>query len=197
MFTSRAEFRLSLRADNADQRLTARGIALGCVSEQRQAVFNDKMERLGQARKILEEKTFTPKQAASVGLEMNQDGARRSGFQLLSFPKISFSDIIPLDPAFASIDVECQVQSERDALYANYVERQTRDATALKRDENCTIPQSFIFEGIQGLSNELQLKLTRARPSNIAQAAKIDGMTPAALMLLLAKLRQAERLRKI
>ena len=82
-------------------------------------------------------------------------------------------------------------------MYANYVERQSRDATALKRDENCTIPQSFIFEGIQGLSNELQLKLTRARPSNIAQAAKVDGMTPAALMLLLAKLRQAERLRKI
>ena len=197
MFTSRAEFRLSLRADNADQRLTARGIALGCVSKQRQAVFNDKMERLGQARKVLEEKTFTPKQVASVGLEMNQDGARRSGFQLLSFPKISFSDIIPLDAAFASIDIECQVQSERDALYANYVERQSRDATALKRDENCVIPHSFIFEGIQGLSNELQLKLTRARPSNIAQAAKIDGMTPAALMLLLAKLRQAERLRKI
>ena len=175
----------------------ARGIALGCVSERRQAVFNDKMERLGQARKILEEKTFTPKQVASVGLEMNQDGARRSGFQLLSFPKITFSDIIPLDAAFASIDIECQVQSERDALYANYVERQSRDATALKRDENCVIPHSFIFEGIQGLSNELQLKLTRARPSNIAQAAKIDGMTPAALMLLLAKLRQAERLRKI
>ena len=143
------------------------------------------------------QKTFTPKQVAAVGVEMNQDGARRSGFQLLSFPKISFEDIIPLDPAFATIDVECQVQSERDALYANYVDRQSRDAAALKRDENCVIPSGFVFQGIQGLSNELQIKLTQVQPANLAQAAKIDGITPAALLLLLAKLRQAERLRKI
>ena len=197
MFTSRAEFRLSLRADNADQRLTPRGIAVGCVSDHRQTVFKDKMDRLGRAKKILVQKTFTPKQVAAVGVEMNQDGARRSGFQLLSFPKISFEDIIPLDPAFATIDVECQVQSERDALYANYVDRQSRDAAALKRDENCVIPPCFVFQGIQGLSNELQIKLTQVQPANLAQAAKIDGITPAALLLLLAKLRQAERLRKI
>ena len=102
-----------------------------------------------------------------------------------------------MDPAFATIDVECQVQSERDALYANYVDRQSRDAAALKRDENCVIPSGFVFQGIQGLSNELQIKLTQVQPANLAQAAKIDGITPAALLLLLAKLRQAERLRKI
>ena len=197
MFTSRAEFRLTLRADNADQRLTERGIALGCVSEQRRAVFGDKMDRLGRARQMLESNTFTPKQVSAVGVDMNQDGARRSGFQLLAFPNISFADIVPLYQNFSAIDYECRVQLERDALYANYVERQNREAAVLKRDEDCLVPTDFVYEGIQGLSNELQSKLTHARPSNIAQAAKIDGMTPAALLLLLAKLRQSRRLRKV
>ena len=197
MFTSRAEFRLTLRADNADQRLTERGISLGCVSEQRKAVFNDKMDRLGRARYTLDSTTFTPKQVSAVGVEMNQDGARRSGFQLLAFPNISFADIVPLYQEFSVIDDECRLQLERDALYANYVERQKREAAVLKRDEDCLVPADFVFEGMQGLSNELQSKLTHARPLNIAQAAKIDGMTPAALLLLLAKLRQFGRLRKV
>jgi tRNA uridine 5-carboxymethylaminomethyl modification enzyme len=197
MFTSRAEFRLSLRADNADQRLTEKGIELGCVSELRKTVFNNKMERLSAARGVLQGKTFTPKQVSEVGVEMNQDGARRSAFQLLSFPNVSFKDIVELDEAFMPIDAECRDQLERDALYANYVERQKRDAAVLKRDELLILPDEFDFVGIQGLSNELQSKLSQNRPSNIAQAAKIDGMTPAGLMLLLAKLRQAQRLRKV
>jgi tRNA uridine 5-carboxymethylaminomethyl modification enzyme len=197
MFTSRAEFRLSLRADNADQRLTEKGIELGCVSELRKTVFNNKMERLSAARGVLQGKTFTPKQVSEVGVEMNQDGARRSAFQLLSFPNVSFKDIVDLDEAFMPIDAECRDQLERDALYANYVERQKRDAAVLKRDELLILPDEFDFVGIQGLSNELQSKLSQNRPSNIAQAAKIDGMTPAGLMLLLAKLRQAQRLRKV
>jgi tRNA uridine 5-carboxymethylaminomethyl modification enzyme len=197
MFTSRAEFRLSLRADNADQRLTEKGIELGCVSELRKAIFRNKMERLFVARSLLQAKTFTPKQVSQVGVEMNQDGARRSAFQLLSFPNISYKEIVDLDESFRSIDVECRSQLERDALYANYVERQKRDAAVLKRDELLVLPDEFDFMGIQGLSNELQSKLSQSRPSNIAQAAKIDGMTPAGLMLLLAKLRQAQRQRKI
>ena len=196
MFTSRAEFRLSLRADNADQRLTGLGIELGCVCENRKAVFGNKVERLSAARKTLQSKTFTPKQVAEVGVQINQDGSRRSGFQLLSFPNIKFDDIIVLDAAFADIGSECRDQLERDALYANYVERQKRDAAVLKRDELLVLPDSFVFKEIQGLSNELQFKLTQIRPSNIAQAAKVEGMTPAALMLLLAKLRQDQRLRK-
>ncbi|MDG2407067.1 MAG: FAD-dependent oxidoreductase, partial [Paracoccaceae bacterium] len=197
MFTSRAEFRLSLRADNADQRLTAKGVELGCVSEFRKAVFGNKMERLSTARTILQSKSFTPKEVSEVGVEMNQDGARRSGIQLLSIPKVSFEDIVGLDSAFRSIDSECRDQLERDALYANYVGRQKRDAAALKRDELLVLPNDFEFIGIHGLSNELQDKLSRTRPSNIAQAGKIEGMTPAALMLLLARLRQAQRLRKV
>ena len=197
MFTSRAEFRLSLRADNADQRLTEKGIELGCVSEFRKTVFYNKLERLSAARALLQVETFTPKQVSEVGIAMNQDGAKRSAFQLLSFPNVSFNNIVSLNEAFRLIDIECRDQLERDALYANYVERQKRDAAVLKRDELLVLPVGFDFTGIQGLSNELKSKLSQYRPSNIAQAAKIDGMTPAGLMLLLAKLRQAQRLRKV
>ena len=197
MFTSRAEFRLSLRADNADQRLTEKGIELGCVSEFRKTVFYNKLERLSAARALLQVETFTPKQVSEVGIAMNQDGAKRSAFQLLSFPNVSFNNIVSLNEAFRPIDIECRDQLERDALYANYVERQKRDAAVLKRDELLVLPVGFDFTGIQGLSNELKSKLSQYRPSNIAQAAKIDGMTPAGLMLLLAKLRQAQRLRKV
>ena len=197
MFTSRAEFRLSLRADNADQRLTKKGIELGCVSELRKAVFNNKMERLSAARSLLQARTFTPKQVSEVGVNINQDGARRSAFQLLSFPNVTFNNIVDLNETFRPIDSECRDQLGRDALYANYVERQKQDAAVLKRDELLSLPDNFDFRGIQGLSNELQFKLSHSRPSNIAQAAKIDGMTPAGLMLLLAKLRQAQRLRKV
>ena len=197
MFTSRAEFRLSLRADNADQRLTEKGIELGCVSEFRKTVFYNKLERLSAARALLQVETFTPKQVSEVGIAMNQDGAKRSAFQLLSFPNVSFNNIVCLNEAFRPIDIECRDQLERDALYSNYVERQKRDAAVLKRDELLVLPVGFDFTGIQGLSNELKSKLSQYRPSNIAQAAKIDGMTPAGLMLLLAKLRQAQRLRKV
>ena len=197
MFTSRAEFRLSLRADNADQRLTEKGIELGCITELRKAVFYNKIERLSAARSLLQAETFTPKQVSEVGVAINQDGAKRSAFQLLSFPNVSFNNIVGLNEIFRPIDIECRDQLERDALYANYVDRQKRDAAVLKRDELLVLPVEFDFTAIPGLSNELQSKLSQYRPSNIAQAAKIDGMTPAGLMLLLAKLRQAQRLRKV
>lgn len=193
MFTSRAEFRLSLRADNADQRLTPIGIAVGCVGAGRRGVFENKMERLGAARAQLEETTYTPRQLAEIGLKVNQDGARRSAFQILAFPDVGFEDLLRLDSELSRVDAETQEQICKDALYANYIDRQNRDVAMMKRDEAYVIPAGFAYGPIDGLSNELKAKLVQARPENLAQAGRIEGMTPAALSLILAKLRQAAR----
>lgn len=193
MFTSRAEFRLSLRADNADQRLTPIGLALGCVGERRKASFQDKMARLTSGRAILEGKSFTPRELSESGLKISQDGARRSGFQILAYPDVTFSDLLRIDDSLSDIDPECRAQLEKDALYSNYIERQNRDVEMMKRDEAHVIPADFSFGDIDGLSNELRTKLTAARPENLAQAARIDGMTPVALTLILARLRHGRR----
>jgi len=196
MFTSRAEFRLSLRADNADQRLTPKAIEHGFASPARQTAFEDKMARLEAGRKRLEEASFTPRQLAEHGFKINQDGARRSLFRVLAFPDVDFAKLIELDATLAEIDPNTQSQLEKDALYANYIQRQQRDVEAVKRDEQQVIPDDFSYDVIDGLSNELKLKLNAARPANLSQAARVDGMTPAALTLLLAKLRQAKRERR-
>lgn len=193
MFTSRAEFRLSLRADNADQRLTPLAIKLGCLGDQRRAAFLAKMDRLVAGRARLEHSDHTPRAVIAAGIAVNPDGPRRSAFQLLAQPDLGFDTLLALDPSLADIDPETREQLARDALYANYIDRQQRDVDLLKRDEQQEIPADFTYAGIEGLSNELKLKLGRARPGNLAQAAKVDGMTPAALTLLLAKLRQARR----
>jgi len=193
MFTSRAEFRLSLRADNADQRLTPLGIKLGCVGEERERAFGAKIERLDQGRELLENAAFSAREASNAGFDVNVDGPKRSALQLLALPEASFHALLKLDASFAQIDEESRTQLAKDALYANYIDRQKRDVESLKRDELHEIPSSFSYNGIDGLSNELKIKLGRARPANLAQAAKVDGITPAALTLLLAKLKQAER----
>ncbi|PHO02098.1 tRNA uridine-5-carboxymethylaminomethyl(34) synthesis enzyme MnmG [Rhodobacteraceae bacterium 4F10] len=193
MFTSRAEFRLSLRADNADQRLTPVGIDLGLVSEQRKEVFENKRERLASANSLLEETPFTPKQLSEAGISVNRDGSKRTAYQVLAFPEVSYSDITPLDDRFSSVDDEVRQQLERDSLYANYIQRQQRDVEAMKRDENQAIPSDFDFGGVDGLSNELKSKLEHVRPGNLGQAGRIDGMTPAALTLILAKIKQIRR----
>ncbi|BBU59212.1 tRNA uridine 5-carboxymethylaminomethyl modification enzyme MnmG [Mameliella alba] len=190
MFTSRAEFRLSLRADNADQRLTPKSIALGTVSAGRRRVYDDKMERLAAGREKLDALSFSPNQLRSIGINVNQDGARRTGFQMLSFKDVSLETLVQLDEGLGDLDSETAAQLEREALYANYLERQARDVEVLKKDEAVEIPLGFDFESLQGLSNELKMKLSRTRPETIAQAGRIDGMTPAALTLILAKLRQ-------
>ncbi|UWQ49643.1 tRNA uridine-5-carboxymethylaminomethyl(34) synthesis enzyme MnmG [Leisingera caerulea] len=190
MFTSRAEFRLSLRADNADQRLTPLAIEIGCADEGRRSAFLEKSNRLEQARSVLETQSFTPKQVAAAGIRVNQDGNRRTGLDILAFPDVVFEDVVPLMPELSGVDEGIRRQVERDALYANYIARQEREISAMKRDEGYVIPASFSYEGIEGLSKELQQKLTRARPETLAQAARIDGMTPAALALLLARLRR-------
>ena len=195
MFTSRAEFRLSLRADNADQRLTPVGLGLGCVSEARAAAFGRKMEALESGRARLRALSLSPKEAALHGLRVNQDGQRRDGLALLAFPDIGFDDLLAAAPELAAIPAAIREQLARDALYSVYLERQEADVDALRRDEAHTIPPDFDYDGIAGLSRELQGKLERARPASLAQAARIDGMTPAALTLLLARLKRQARLR--
>ncbi|OLS53319.1 tRNA uridine-5-carboxymethylaminomethyl(34) synthesis enzyme MnmG [Rhodovulum sulfidophilum] len=193
MFTSRAEFRLSLRADNADQRLTPLGLEIGCVGERRRTSFEAKMERLSAGRARLESMSVTPKQVAAAGIKVNADGTRRSGIDLLAFPDVNFEDLIPLDPELEEVDRESRVQLARDALYANYIARQTLDVEAMRRDEAQRIPSGFDYEKLEGLSSELKGKLSRVQPETLGQAARIDGMTPAAATLILARLRQMER----
>ena len=190
MFTSRAEFRLSLRADNADQRLTDMGIALGCVGAKRADFFLRKREKLADAMKLLNKRTFTPKELSSAGLTVNQDGSKRTAFQVLAFPDVDFASLAPLLPESSDVEPEIASQLEKDALYANYIKRQQVDIESLKRDELEVIPLSFKFADLDGLSNELKAKLEVARPENLAQAGRIDGMTPAALTLILANLRR-------
>lgn len=193
MFTSRAEFRLALRADNADQRLTPFGRQIGCVGETRSKAFELKMERLTHAKDLVTKSRFTPSQLVSSGLRVNQDGNKRTLFEVLAFPDVTFDDIASVDDALAAIDPESAKQLEREAMYANYIERQKADVAALKKDERQQIPGEFSFADIDGLSTELRQKLTLARPETLAQAKAIDGMTPAALALLLALLKRQER----
>ncbi|WP_171124086.1 MULTISPECIES: tRNA uridine-5-carboxymethylaminomethyl(34) synthesis enzyme MnmG [unclassified Ruegeria] len=196
MFTSRAEFRLSLRADNADQRLTPIGLKIGCVGDVRERHFSDKMEKLTAVKSILMDRTYTPKDMRSVGISVNQDGNRRNGMAILAFPDVSFGDLIPLVPSLGDTDPEIQKQVERDALYANYIARQKRDVEAMKRDESHEIPRDFDYFALDGLSSEMKQKLSNARPENIAQASRVEGVTPAALTLVLAKLRREQKVRK-
>lgn len=192
MFTSRAEFRLSLRADNADQRLTPIGLDLGCVREARRLQFEDKIEQLANARDLLTAQTFTPRELESAKVPASPDGTRRDGFAVLARPDVAFEDLFSLIPGIQSVDTEIRRQVERDALYSNYIARQEKDVQALRRDEGMTIPSGFDYSEMPGLSGELQQKLSRARPGNLAQAANIDGMTPAALALILVRLRRAQ-----
>ncbi len=193
MFTSRAEFRLSLRADNADQRLTPVAEKLGCLGKLRQRVFGEKMDALHNARARLDGMSLTPKQVSTVGIKINADGQRRSGFDLLAFPDVGFSDLLRLDPELALVPRQIRDQMERDALYANYIQRQQLDVAAMKRDEAHVIPSDFDYEGLEGLSNELKFKLAQVQPGTLGQAGRVDGMTPAALALILAQLRRLER----
>lgn len=190
MFTSRAEFRLSLRADNADQRLTGQGIALGCVAEPRAAAFRAKMEKLDACRDLLDASSYTPKEANTAGISVSKDGQRRTGFQLLAFPDVGFDHLKLLNPALSEVEQETADQISKDALYANYIQRQANDVALLKKDEGEIIPSSFDYMTVDGLSNELKSKLSLARPENLSQASRIDGMTPAALTLLLALIRR-------
>ncbi len=190
MFTSRAEYRLSLRADNADQRLTQTGIDIGCVGEARRAAFSTKMESLERYRDVLENRSMTPNEAVREGIAVNQDGVRRSGMEFLSRKDVSFTGLAQIWPELNGAPREISEQLERDAAYLHHIRAQDRDIEALRRDEAIPIPQDLRYQEISGLSNELKDKLMRVRPESLGQAGRIDGMTPAALVLLLAHLRR-------
>ena len=193
MFTSRAEFRLFLRADNADQRLTPRGVEIGCVGEERQRRFDEKMEKMAAGKGILDGIVLTPGQAISLGLALNQDGVKRSAFQLLAFPDVTFGQLRESFPDLNAIAPDIATQLSIEALYANYILRQQRDVDAMRRDENWEIPADFDYGALSGLSNELKMKFSAAAPRTLHQASQVDGATPAALSLILARLRQTKR----
>ena len=186
MFTSRAEYRLLLRADNADRRLTPRGIELGCVTACRQRAFLDKMERLGRVREEIAELTLTPAEAGRHGIRINADGKRRSVDELLAFPEVDLPRLARIWPQLDRIDNTTRAQIENDACYAGYVDRQKSSISEMRRQEERPLPETLDYAAISGLSRELSGKLSAARPMTLGEAARIDGMTPAALALLLS-----------
>lgn len=193
MFTSRAEFRLSLRADNADQRLTEIGRSMNCVGDLRWSAFSEKMNDISAARRVLGNMKLSARDISSTGTNLNADGPSRTALDALSLTDFDMAKLnqILLEPVEIKDEIANQVK--RDALYANYISRQARDIAAMERDENLKIPRDMQYVGIPGLSNELGAKLTRVQPESLAQAGRIDGMTPAAIMLLLSWLKKTNK----
>ncbi len=192
MFTSRAEYRLTLRADNADQRLTPLGTSIGCVGAERGVAFAAKAKRLDEAEALLRSLALTPDQAAKHGLTINRDGRKRSAYELLGYPDIDVARLELVWPELGGIDPCISSQIATDARYAVYLKRQELDIAAFRKDEGIAIPANFAYAALPGLSTELRHKLERSRPETLGQAARLDGMTPAALMLLLAHLKKGQ-----
>jgi tRNA uridine 5-carboxymethylaminomethyl modification enzyme len=193
MFTSRAEFRLTLRADNADQRLTDKGITLGCVGSVRAEHHRAKMAALAVSRETAKALSVTPTEASRHGIALNQDGQRRTAFELLSYPGVGIADLARIWPEFAALCPEIAAHIEIDAKYAVYLERQAADVEAVRRDEGLLLGDAIDYASVTGLSNEARQRLQAARPRTIGQAARLDGLTPAALTLLAAHLKRRER----
>jgi tRNA uridine 5-carboxymethylaminomethyl modification enzyme len=193
MFTSRAEYRLTLRADNADQRLTARGIAIGCVGASRRFRHGSKMAALEAARAFARSMSLTPNEADRHGLALSKDGQRRSAFELLSHPNIAIADLARVWPRFGDLPPKIAEQLEIDAKYDVYLSRQAADIAAYRRDEGLQLPEWLDYSQLRGLSNEVRQKLNATRPRTIGQAARMDGITPAALTLLVAHLKRNGR----
>ena len=189
MFTSRAEFRLKLRADNADQRLTAQGYASGLVSELRHDAYQEKLYRLDQCRDLLSSMAISPNQARQVGVELGLDGRRRNGHELLSIPGVTIAQLADLAPGLADFDRASLDQAAREALYVTYIERQGRDIDALARDLSVKIPESFHYASVAGLSSEMIAKLSAAGPESLGAAKNIEGVTPAALTAVLLSIK--------
>jgi len=192
MFTSRAEYRLLLRSDNADQRLTPIGIKLGIVEKKRISVFKNKMNLLEQARSMAKSLTLTSSKAKSLGLTVKQNGQTRTALDFLSFNDINMRDIVEIWPKLKNFDTEICEQLSNEARYSIYIDRQLKDVENMRKDLECKIPNNFNYSSISSLSNELRTKLQQIRPENLNQASRIDGMTPVAITLILAKIKSNE-----
>jgi tRNA uridine 5-carboxymethylaminomethyl modification enzyme len=196
IFTSRAEYRLSLRADNADERLTEKGVGLGCVGAARAAQHRAKSARLREARDLLTACSATPSKLREHGLAINQDGARRSAFELAAQPEFTLVELAKIWPEISSIEPKIAARLEADAKYSVYLDRQDEDVARFRRSEAVAIPDDLDYAGISGLSNELRQKFLTIRPNNIGQAGRIEGMTPAALALVAAHARRGKEQEK-
>jgi tRNA uridine 5-carboxymethylaminomethyl modification enzyme len=196
MFTSRAEYRLTLRADNADQRLTGKGIALACVGATRAKRHTEKMAALNSARTLAQSLSVTPNEAAKYGLALNKDGQRRSAFELLAYPTVALDDVAKIWPQLGEMSPPIAQQLEIEAKYDVYMQRQAADVASYRRDESFELPSEFDYATLPGLSNEVRQKLGSIRPRTIGQAGRIDGITPAALTLLVAHARRRGRAAK-
>jgi tRNA uridine 5-carboxymethylaminomethyl modification enzyme len=192
MFTSRAEFRLSLRADNADERLTPLAIKLGIASRQRAARFLEVRGRVESARELARGVWLTPNEAALHGLEVNKDGVRRSAYELLAYPDVDVAWLARVNPAFGQIDAKTAEMLETEAKYSVYVDRQRQDVEQIRSEEARLIPEYVDFDNVPGLSNELRQKMSERKPRSIAAAQRMEGMTPAALALIVAHVRNQE-----
>ena len=192
MFTSRAEYRLTLRADNADQRLTDKGIALGCVGSARSHRHRAKIVALSAAKAMAQSLSLTPNEAARYGLALNKDGQRRSAFELLAYPEIGWEQVRSIWPELSTVDEGIAVHLEIDAKYDVYLKRQIADVEAFRRDEGLALT-GIDFDTVSGLSNEARAKLKAAQPRTVGQAGRLDGVTPAALGILAAYLRREAR----
>ncbi|MEW9835395.1 FAD-dependent oxidoreductase, partial [Mesorhizobium marinum] len=192
MFTSRAEFRLSLRADNADERLTPLALSLGIVSAERGARYRKLESDLEAARSLARSLTITPAEARKRGFELNQDGVRRSAYELLAVKDLDVSALSTLWPKLCEIDGKTAERLETEAKYAVYLDRQKSDAEQMRREERRAIPAGLDFSTVPGLSNEIKHKLGIRAPRTLAEAQRIDGMTPAALAIMVAHIRQHE-----
>ena len=196
MFTSRAEFRLTVRADNADRRLTPIGLEAGCISARRRQAFETKLESLESGRLALQAEMIGPKALNDAGIAVSRDGGKRSAYDVLSLPGAELDLVVPAFPAYQMLSPDVLAQLQIDATYDQYSDRQAKEVADLRRQETQRIPATFDYSSISGLSNELKQKLQRAKPDTILQASRIEGVTPAALLLVLAHLRkpQSERL---
>jgi len=193
MFTSRAEYRLTLRADNADQRLTPKGIAIGCVRSQRAGQFGDKRQALERARALARSLSVTPNEAARHGIALKLDGQRRTAFELLSYPTLKMADLTRIWPQFLAFDTKIAEQLETDAKYAVYLDRQASDVASYRRDEAIELPDDLDYSALNGLSNEVRQTLQSKRPRTIGHASQLDGITPVALTLLVAHVRRKDK----
>jgi len=195
MFTSRAEYRLTLRADNADQRLTPLGLEIGCIGSERRAVYETKIRALDAIREFLDQQRLSPNEAGQYGIKVNQDGVRRSGMDLLAYPDVTFERLARIWPELSGASDEVAEQVEIDAHYRGYLDRQNADIAAFKKDERLTLPEDLDYDAVGGLSMEIREKLKAARPDTLGGASRVPGVTPGAITALLGHVKKLGRSR--